>query len=85
MGPQPQATHRIWEEQGEGVGILVGMNTKAIIRSAGRVAQQRHVGQGLLKVRQKISDVHFHDLCDQSKQSLTGGLAGHPEGLGGLL
>ena len=85
MGSQPQATHRIWEEQGESVGILVGMNTKAIIRIAGRVVQQRHVGQGLLKVRQEISDIHFHDLCDQSKQSLTGGLAGHPEGLGVLL
>ena len=46
--------------------------------------QQRHVGQGLIKVRQKISDVHFHNLCDQAEQPLTRGLAGLPKGFGAL-
>ncbi len=84
MGSQPQATHRIREEQGEGVGILVRMNTKAIIWMAGRIVQQRHVGQGLIKVRQKISDVYFHNLCDQAEQPLTRGLVGLPKGFGAL-
>ena len=61
------------------------VDAKAIVWIAGRIVKQRHVGQRLLKVRQKISYVHLHDLRDQAEQPLACSLAGLPKSLGGLL
>ena len=84
MRSQPQAAHCIREQQRERVGVFVGVDAKAIIRIAGRIMQQRHVGQGLIKVRQKIGDVDPHDLRDQTQYPLAHIVTSLPKCLGGL-